>query len=133
VKPTEIEAAWAALAGASACLGGLILDTSGVLDDNVEEPERAAVKAALLDGRAARDELAERLHREALAAAVALFDLDPNRDYSTLPELREVAGDGLAEADGLAEVLVLDGGELVPLASRMRVAFEATVGALPAA
>ena len=66
MKPTEVEAAWAALAGASACLGGLILDQSGVLDDAIDEPGRTQVKAALLDARAARDALASALHREAL-------------------------------------------------------------------
>ncbi len=133
MRTTEIEAAWAALAGAAACLGGLILDTSGVLDGTIDEPDRAAVKTALLDAGAARDELAERLHREALAAGVALFDPDPNRDYSSLTELREVVSQGLADAEGLAEVFVLgDPGGFVQLASRLRAGFEAADGALPA-
>ena len=118
--------------GRRPCLGGLILDTSGVLDGTVDEPERAAVKAALVDAGAARDELAERLQREALAAGVALFDPDPNRDYSSLTELREVVSQGLADAEGLAEVFVLgDPGGFVQLASRIRAGFEAIDGALP--
>jgi hypothetical protein len=105
VKPAEVEAAWAALAGASACLGGLILDQSGRLDDAIDEPERTQAKAALLDAQAARD--------------------------ASLIELRVVVRDGLAGADGLADVLSLDDGGLVPLASRLRAGFEAVAQALP--
>lgn len=128
---TEVEAAWAALAGASACLGGLILDQSGILDDSIDEPERTQAKAALLDARDARDVLADALHREALRISLALFDLDPNREYASLLELRVVVRDGLAGADGLADVLSLDEGELVPLATRLRSGFEAVAQALP--
>jgi hypothetical protein len=131
MKPTEVEAAWAALAGASACLGGLMLDRSGDLDDAIDEPERTQVKAALLDARAARDALADVLHGEALDLGVALFDLDANREYASLLELRVVVRDGLAGADGLADVLSLDDGELVPLASRLRAGFEAIAQTLP--
>jgi hypothetical protein len=131
MKPTEVEAAWAALAGASACLGGLVLDQSGVLADAIDEPERAEVKAALLEARVARDALAEALHREALRLGVALFDLDPNREYTSLLELLVVIRDGLAGADGLADVLSLDDGELVPLASRVRSGFQAVADAVP--
>ena len=134
MRSAEIEAAWAALAGASACLGGLILDAAGVFAAAVEESELAGVNAALLDARAARDELAEKLHGEARSAGVALFDLDPNRDYATLPELRDVVGQGLADAEGLGAVLVLDDpGGFIPLASRLRAGFEAAAAALPAA
>jgi hypothetical protein len=133
MRAPEVEAAWAALAGASACLGGLIPDLSGVWDDAIGEPERTQVKAALLDARAARDELADRLHKEALSLGVALFDSEANRGYSGLLELRDVVKDGLAGADGLAEVLSLNdpGGELVALASRLRDGFEALTRALP--
>jgi hypothetical protein len=133
MNATEVEAAWATLAGASACIGGLILDESGRLHDAIEEPERAEVEAALLDARAARDELATRLHREALKLGIALFDADPNRQYTSLTELRSVGDDGLAEADGLAEVLSLDdgSGELVALASRIRAGFETLARTLP--
>jgi hypothetical protein len=131
VKPTEVEAAWATLAGASACLGGLILDQSGGLADAIDEPERTQVRAALLDARAARDALADALHREALRLGVALFDLDANREYASLLELRVVVRDGLAGTDGLADVLSLDDGGLVPLASRLRAGFEAVAEALP--
>ena len=133
MRPTEVEAAWAALAGASACLGALILDPSGVRNDAIDEPVRTQVEAALLDARAARDELVDVLHGEALNLGVALFDLGVNREYASLPELRDVVHDGLAGADGLAEVLSLDdpGGELVPLASRLRDGFEAVDQALP--
>ena len=132
MKQTEVESAWAALAGASACLDGLILDRSGVLDDAIDEPEQTQMKAALLDARAARDALADVLHGEALRLGVALFDLDANREYASLLELRVVVRDGLAGADGLAEVLSLDdpGGELVPLASRLRDGFQAVAQAL---
>ena len=131
MKPTEVEAAWAALAGASACLGGLILDQSGRLDDAIDEPERTQAKAAMLDAQAARDALADALRGEALRLGVALFDLDPNREYPSLLELRVVVRDGLAGADGLADVLSLDDGGLVPLASRLRAGFEAVAQALP--
>lgn len=133
MKAIEVEAAWAALAGASACLGGLILDRSGVRDDAIGEDQRTQVEAALLDARAARDELANVLHAEALRLGVALFDLDANREYSSLLELRDVVRDGLAGADGLAEVVSLDdpGGELVSFASRMRDGFETVAQAVP--
>ena len=134
MERVQVEAAWAALAGASACLGGLILDRWGVRDDVIDEPERTRVKAALLDARAARDKLAELLHREARGLGILLVDADANREYSNLAELREVVRDGLADADGLAEVLALDdpGGELVPLASRVRDGFEAVAQGLRA-
>jgi len=131
MRPSKVEAAWATLAGASACLGGLILDQSGRLDDAIDEPERSQVKAALLDARAARDALVEVLHREALNLGVALFDPSPNRECASLLELRVVVRDGLASADGLADVLSLDDGEFVPLASRLRAGFEAVAQALP--
>jgi hypothetical protein len=131
MRPTEVEAAWAALAGASACLGGIILDRSGTLDDGIDEPERTRVKAALLDARVARDALTDELHREALRLGIALFDLDPDREYGSMPELRVVVRDGLAGADGLADVLSLDDGALLPLASRLRDGFEAVAQALP--
>lgn len=131
MNPTEVEAAWAALSGASACLGGLVLDQSGVLADAIDEPERAEVKAALLEARVARDALADALHREALRLGVALFDLDPNREYASLLELHVVIRDGLAGADGLADVLSLDDGQLVPLASRVRSGFQAVADAVP--
>lgn len=131
MRAIEVEAAWAALAGASACLGGLVLDQSGVLADAIDEPERTEVQAALLDARVARDTLTEALHREALGLGVALFDLDANREYATLLELRVVIRDGLAGADGLADVLSLDDGELVPLASQLRSGFQAAADALP--
>jgi len=51
----------------------------------------------------------------------------------SLLELRDVVRDGLAEADGVADVLALDDGELVPLASRLRAGFEAVAQALPSA
>jgi len=133
MQATVVEAAWAALAGTSACLGGLILDRSGVRDDAIDEPEQTQVEAALLDARAARDELANVLHGEALRLGVALFDLDANREYTSLSELHDVVNDGLAGADGLAEVLSLDDpdGELVPLASRLRDGFGTVAEALP--
>ena len=130
MRPTEVETAWAALAGASACLGALILDRSQVLDEAIDEPERTQVKTALLDARAARDALADALHQEALSLGVALFDLDANREYANLLELRVVVRDGLAGADGLADVLSLDNGELVPFASRLRAGFEEVAQAL---
>ena len=130
MNQTEVEAAWAALAGASACLGGLLLDQSGVLADAIDESERPQVEAALVDARAARDTLADALHREALRLGVALFDLDANREYAGLLELRVVVRDGLAGADGLADVLSLDEGELVPHASRLRDGFEQVAQAL---
>jgi hypothetical protein len=71
-------------------------------------------------------------HREALEAGVTLFDPSPERDYGSLGQLRVVVRDGLAEVDGLADVLALDGGELVPLASRLRDGFQTVAGALPA-
>ena len=95
MNQTEVEAAWAALAGASACPGGLILDQSGILPDTIDEPERTQVGAALLDARAARDELVEALHGEALRLGVALFDPNPNREYASLSELRVVIRMGL--------------------------------------
>ncbi len=128
---TEVEAAWAALAGASACLGGLILDRSGVIADAIDESERPRVEAALLDARAACDTLADALRAEALRLGLALLDLDPDREYASLLELHAVVRDGLAGADGLAEVLSLDEGELVPPASRLRSGFEAVAEALP--
>jgi hypothetical protein len=131
MKAQAIEAAWAALAGASACLGGLVLDSSGVLADAVDEPERTQVEAALLDGSAARDALVDVLHREALQAGIALFDANPNREYASLSELRVVIRDGLAGADGLADLFTIDGGELVPFASRLRDSFQAVAQALP--
>jgi hypothetical protein len=130
MRQAEVEAAWAALSGASACLGGLILDRSGVLDDAIDEPERTQAKAALLDARAARDTLAAALHREALNLGVALFDPDANREYASLLELRVVLRDGVAGADGLADVLSLDDGDLVPYASRLRDGFERVAQAL---
>jgi hypothetical protein len=130
MRQTEVEAAWAALAGASACLGGLILDRSGVLDETIDEPERTQVRAALLDARAARDTLADTLHQEALSLGVALFDLEANREYASLLEFRVVIRDGFAGADGLADVLSFDNGDLVPLASRLRAGFEAVAKAL---
>ncbi len=131
MNPTEIEAAWAALAGTSGCLGGLALDQSGILADSIDEPERTQVEAALRDAQAACDALADALRRDAAQVGLALFDLDPNREYASLLELRAVLGDGRAGADGLADVLSLDEGELVPLASRVRSGFEAVAGALP--
>jgi hypothetical protein len=131
LKAQAVEAAWAAFAGASACLGGLIDDRSGVLADSIDEPELTQVRAALGDGRAARDELADALHREALQAGVALFEMNPNRDYATLLKLRVVIRDGLAGADGLADVLTLDDGELVRFVSRLRDGFQAVADALP--
>jgi hypothetical protein len=133
MNPTQLEAAWAALAAASACLGGLILDSSGGLGDAIDEPRRTQAEAALADARAARDELIDVLHGEAHRLGIALFDADANREYSGLPELRDVVKDGLTDADGLAEVLSLDdpGGELVSLASRLRAGFEAVAQALP--
>jgi hypothetical protein len=71
------------------------------------------------------------LHREARQSGIALFDPDPNREYGGLLELRVVIRDGLAEADGLADLLTLDGGELVPFASRLRDGFQAVADALP--
>ena len=130
MRQAEVEAAWAALAGASACLGALIDDRSGVLDDATGEQEGRQVEAALLDARAARDTLADALHLEALRLGVALFDLDANREYASLLKLRVVLRDGLAGADGLADVLSLDDGDLVPLASRLRQGFEAVTQAL---
>jgi hypothetical protein len=130
MKPDEVKAAWAALVGASACLGGLILDQSGRLDDAIDEPERTQVKAALLDAQAARDALADALHGVALRLAISLFDPDPDREYASLLELRVVVRDGLAGADGLADVLSLDDGGLVPLASRLRAGFEAVAQVL---
>ena len=124
MRQTEVEAGWAALAGASACLAGLILDSSGVLDEAIDEPARTQVKAALVDARAARDTLADAFHREALRLGVALFDLDANREYTSVLELRVVVRDGLAGADGLADVFSLDNGDLVPLASRLRDGFD---------
>ena len=126
-----VEAAWAALAGASACLGGLIRDESGVLADAVDEPELTRVKAALLDAGAAGDELSAALHREAFQAGLTLFDANPDREYANLVQLRVVNRDGLADADGLADVLSLNGGELVPLAGRLRDGFQAVSDALP--
>src|SRR5262249_20913285 len=76
IQATVVEAAWAALAGTSACLGGLILDRSGVRDDAIDELERTQVEAALLDARAARDELASVLHGDGLAEALSLDDPD---------------------------------------------------------
>lgn len=128
---TEVEAAWAALAGASASLGGLIVDQSAILADSIDEPEWTQVKTALLDARAARDALADALHGEALRLGLALFDLDPNSEYASLLELRGVVRDGLAGADGLADVLSLDEGEFVPLATRLRSGLEAVSQALP--
>jgi hypothetical protein len=130
-KALSIEAAWAALAGASACLGGLIRDDSGVLVDAIDEPELTQVRAALVDAGAARDELSAALHREAFQAGLTLFDANPERGYASLVELRVVIRDGLADADGLADVLSLDGGELVPFASRLRDGFQAVSDALP--
>jgi hypothetical protein len=133
MRPTEVEAGWAALAGASACLGGLVLDESGRLNDAIDESEQAQVQAALLDARAARDQLANRFHQEALGLGVALFDADANRQYSSLAELRSVIDDGLAGADGLAEVVSLNDptGELVALATQLRNGFETLARALP--
>jgi hypothetical protein len=110
-----------------------MLDRSGVRADLIDEPERTQIEAALLDARAARDELATVLHGEALRVGVALFDLEANREYSNLVELRDVVRDGLAGADGLAEVLSLDdpGGKLVSLASRLRDGFQTVAQALP--
>jgi hypothetical protein len=126
-----VEAAWAALAGGSACLGGLIRDDSGVLADAIDESDLTQVRAALLDAGAARDELSAALHREAFQAGITLFDANPEREYATIVQLRVVIRDGLADADGLADVLSLNGGELVPLASRLRDGFQAVADALP--
>jgi hypothetical protein len=128
---TEVEAAWAAFAGASACLGGLMLDQSGILADSIDEPERTQVEAALRDAQTACDALTDALRREAVQLRLALFELDPDREYASLLELRAVVRDGLAGADGLADVLSLDEGELVPLATRLRSGFEAVAQALP--
>ena len=130
MRQAGVEAAWAALAGASACLGALIDDRSGVLGDAISEQERPQVEAALLDTRAARDMLAGALHGEAHGLGVALFDLDANREYASLLELRVVVRDGLAGADALADVLSLDNGDLVPLASRLRDGFDEVAQAL---
>jgi hypothetical protein len=131
MKAMAIEAAWAALAGASACLSGLVRDGSGVLAGSVDEAEQAQVRAALGDASAARDELVDVFHREAFQAGVTLFDPSPEREYGSLSQLRVIVRDGLAESDGLADVLSLDGGELVPLASRLRDGFQAVADALP--
>jgi hypothetical protein len=131
MNETEVEAGWAALAGASGCLGGLTLDAAGILADTIDESERTQVVAALQDARAACDGLADALNREAVRLGLALFDLDPDREFTSLSELRVVVRDGLAGTDGLADVLSLDEGELVPLATRLRSGFEAVAQALP--
>ena len=130
MKAPAVEAAWAALAGASACLGGLILDRTDVLADAIDEPELTRVRAALVDAQAARDALVDALHREAFQAGITLFDPSPTREYESLLELRVVIRDGLADTDGLADVLTLDDGELVPFASRLRDGFQAVAEAL---
>jgi hypothetical protein len=131
MNQTEVETAWAALAGASGCLGGLTLDVAGILAGTIDAPERTQVDAALQDARVACDALADALNREAVRLGVALFDLDPDREYSSLSELRVVVRDGLAGTDGLADVLSLDDGELVPLATRLRSGFEVVAQVLP--
>jgi hypothetical protein len=104
-----------------------------VLADAIDETEQARVKAALEDASAARDQLVDVFHREAFQAGVTLFDPSPEREYGSLSQLRVVVRDGLAEVDGLADVLSLDGGELVPLASRLRAGFQAVAETLRSA